>query len=615
MGIQEGGEISLTSSFALVCSISIGSGVLILSYGVMQAGLVLGILFMVLASGCGALTESIIIVSGLKLNARSLTSLIARTVAYSVIREKRQIMKKRRRGSEVEGGESDSIPDWETDRETRLGTPDGKARIVFSRKKLGRSFQEQPGKTTLGSVDGPDFEHLNWSEVSDLESSVSDLECVRNVLINNSVLLENFRAELKRRLLLHSRVLNIVVLILIGYCIPTYFILFTDYVEGLLKQLVHALSAGFADSESVLGAVRLLESLNNRVALSFLCFSLVIHSSCQPDISKIAKLGFLSIFSFVVFLLSVMYRYFVSPYAGALEIPPEPFELGPHMGLLQSMKVFIYAIYCFYSHLICVQAVASVRNPTFGKGIFIAVGTSFLMLLICSTLSVVLNLGFGTALLPNPTLNYSPLDPVISVARFVSALTMLVVIPMHAIPFIDSLKNIFFLDSLTDRMVNEVEEAMILIDRDSESKRLRQSQQSVSSYFTLIEDGPRPCSEPSSGLIERKSSFSPLARRPSFLAGFFGSPYFRLVATPVFLVLCIFLALVAKNAAQYVELFAGFFDTFIIIVYPLYIYANIWMHRMPRAVNFLVVGYLLAYEVSALVAGSYAVYEHLFLRH
>ncbi|KAJ1612310.1 hypothetical protein OJ253_529 [Cryptosporidium canis] len=177
MAVSATGEISLISSFALVCSASIGTGVLILSYGVMQAGLALGSLFMVFASICGSLTESIIIVSALKLNAKSLTSLIARTVAYSVIREKRQIMKKRRVNSSAERGEC-SLDDSNSEYSAMERCTDRRA--VGSRLKLGKCIIEEDRVSPQGFGERRSQGHTCWSDVSDLESSVSDLECVRN---------------------------------------------------------------------------------------------------------------------------------------------------------------------------------------------------------------------------------------------------------------------------------------------------------------------------------------------------------------------------------------------------------------------------------------------------
>lgn len=611
MAVSTEGEISLISSFALVCSASIGTGVLILSYGVMQAGLALGSLFMVFASICGSLTESIIIVSALKLNAKSLTSLIARTVAYSVIREKRQKMKKRRVWNATERGECD-LDNSDSEHSAR------DKRGVWSRKELGKSVMEttETGKTEAGSGVKAETGHTCWNDVSDLESTVSDLECVRSVLVSNSVLFDDFRQELKKRLVFHSRVLNGLVIMLICYCLPTYFILFTDYVEELFAQLVYILSSRFVGSSFASGVVSLVSSINNRVAINILCFVLVFHASYQPNISKIAKLGFLSLFSFIIFMLSVLYRYFISPFEGVMGTPPaESYKIGPHMGILQSFKVFNYAIYCFYSHLICIQAVSSVRNITYGKGVFIAVGTSALMLLICQTLSIVLNFSFGTALLPNPTLNYSSVDSVIALARFVSSLSMLVVIPMHVIPLIDSILNVCFLDKLAEDMVDDVEEAMISCNGDSDGKSggamrsgNRDSQHSVSSYFTLFDD----CPESKTSRLGKEDERDGLLTKTYLSKQFFHSTHFRVVSTLVFLLFCILFSLLAKNAAQYVELFAGFIDTCIIIVYPLYIYANLWMHGMPPAANVLVIGYLVCYEVCALTAGVYTVYEHLF---
>lgn len=608
MAVSKNREISLISSFALVCSASIGTGVLILSYGVMQAGLALGILFMVFASICGSLTESIIIVSAMKLNAKSLTSLIARAVAYSVIRKKRQIMKKRRACLEAEKGENSFTVDSSS--ESGVIDKNLNRRAVCSRKRLGKSVVEEDQVSFLDSLsEKSNHGHANWSEVSDLESTVSDLDCVRNVLLNNSLLFNDFRQELKKNLMFHSRVLNILVIVTIGYCIPTYFILFTDYVEELFTQLIHILSISFADSSSILGITSFIDSINNKLALNLLCFILVFYASYQPDISKIAKLGFLSLFSFIIFLLAVLYRYFISPFEGIMGTPVENFEIGPHMGILQAFKVFNYALYCFYSHLICIQAITSVKNVTYKKGILIATGTSTLMLFICLSLSIVLNFSFGTALLPNPTLNYSPLDSVIALARFVSALTMLVVIPMHVIPFIDSIFNIYFLDKFAEDMVEEVEEAMIICDRNQETNKSRHSQHSVSSYFTLFDDSIKS-NDTRYGTEEVNSSI-----KSYFSSNILHSIYFRIVITLIFLLFCILFALLAKNAAQYIELFAGFIDTIIIIIYPLYIYINVWKHRMPVIANIIIIGYLVFYEICALVAGVYAVYEHIFHVH
>lgn len=614
MAVSTDGEISLISSFALVCSASIGTGVLILSYGVMQAGLALGSIFMVLASLCGSLTESIIIVSALKLNAKSLTSLIARAVAYSVIRKKRQIMKRRCAYTKAEKGEGTFTN--ESNSEHSTGNKDLSKKVVGSRKKLGKTVVEEDQATLLNFTSEKSNQgHANWNDVTDMESTVSDLDCVRNVLINNSLLFDDFRQELKKKLIFHSRLLNTLVIILIGYCIPTYFILFTDYVEELFIQLINILSVKFADSSSASGIISFVYSINNKVALNFLCFILVFYTSYQPDISKIAKLGFLSLFSFIIFLLSVLYRYFISPFDGVMGTPAENYEIGPHMGILQAFKVFNYAIYCFYSHLICIQAISSVKNITYKKGIFIAIGTSALMLFICLSLSTVLNFSFGTALLPNPTLNYSPLDSVIALARFVSALTMLVVIPMHVIPFIDSILNVYFLDRFAEEMVEEVEEAMILCDRNSETNKSRYSQHSVSSYFTLFDDSPKSHASKYGKKQVNKNMQNHSSIKSFFNNKFINSNYFRVIATFIFLLFCILFALLAKNAAQYVELFAGFIDTFIIILYPLYIYTNIWMHRMSLVTNILIIGYLIFYEICALTAGVYTVYEHVFHIH
>ncbi|OII73820.1 uncharacterized protein cubi_03617 [Cryptosporidium ubiquitum] len=614
MAVSTNEEISLISSFALVCSASIGTGVLILSYGVMQAGLALGSLFMVLASICGSLTESIIIVSALKLNAKSLTSLIARAVAYSVIRKKRQIMKKRRAHSKAEEGKGSFIIDSNSD--SSIIKKNFGRKVVGSRKKLGKSVVEEDQAALLDSSSEKSNQgHANWNEVSDLESTVSDLDCVRNVLLNNSLLFDDFRQELKKKLMLHSRVLNILVIITIGYCIPTYFILFTDYVEELFVQLIHTLSISFADSSSVLGIISFMDSINNKVALNFLCFILVFYTSYQPDISKIAKLGFLSLFSFIIFLFAVLYRYFIYPFEGVMGTPAENYEIGPHMGILQAFKVFNYAIYCFYSHLICIQAVTSVKNITYKKGIFIAMGTTALMLFICLSLSTVLNFSFGTALLPNPTLNYSPLDSVIALARFVSALTMLVVIPMHVIPFIDSIFNIYFLDRFAEDMVEEVEEAMIICDKNQEKNKNRHSQHSVSSYFTLFDDGFKSKNNKHEKEQVNSCRKGNSSIKSNFTGKLFRSIYFRIVATLIFLLFCILFALLAKNAAQYIELFAGFIDTFIIIVYPLYIYISLWRHKMPLFANIIIIGYLVFYEICALIAGIYTVYEHVFHIH
>ncbi|KAH8740594.1 hypothetical protein FG386_002176 [Cryptosporidium ryanae] len=621
---NEGG-ISMLASYVLLCSSTIGTGVLVLSYGVMQAGIILGNIFILLAAICGVLTESIVALSALKLKATDLSSLIGRTVAYSVIKEKRKIMRKRVRPSRNK-----------KQSEMEAGTRKDKYKnsIVSSGYINSSGINVNSGTT--------------WNEISDAESSLSDLECVRGVLVKNELLFDEFKQELRGKLLFHSRIMNLLIVVLIGYCIPTYFILFVDYVEDLLKQLIQFLAIHFYDVNSVATwVIPFINLINNKKALNLLCFILVFYPSSQPDISKLAGLGYLSLISFILFLSSVFYRYFISPFVPSVNAtllpeiisslnikqfpppkPPTPMEFGPHLGILMATKVFLFAIYCFDSHMICVQAIAPVKKVNPKKAVILLISSTLTMMTICVSLSTILNLSFGTTLLPNPTLNYSPYDTVIAAARLVLAITMLVVIPLHVIPFVDSIKNLFFLEKYIDKMMDDIQEVMILMNEKSNKIDVRGSQHSVSSYFTFMDgaSSSKPMDSPSDRHCKRKSRQSYISgtdvstisysdKNSSFFTRFLFSTYFRVLSSFLFLMFCILLALIAKDAAQYVELLAGYFDTCIIILYPLYIYRIVWSQKVPGFLNILIHGYLIFYEFCCITASTYAVYEHFFKTH
>ncbi|KAK6590589.1 membrane protein [Cryptosporidium xiaoi] len=622
--------ISMLASFVLLCSSTIGTGVLVLSYGVMQAGLILGNTFILLAAICGVLTESIVALSALKLKATDLSSLIGRTVAYSVIKEKRKTMKKSTARRSINKKQS----------QKEVGTCSDEYRDSI----------EYSSYITVSDINYNKINNneTNWNEISDTESSLSDLECVRGVLVRNELLFDEFKQELRSKLLFHSRIMNMLIVVLIGYCIPTYFILFVDYVEDLLKQLIQFLAIHFYDINSIVTwVIPFINYINNKKTLNLLCFILVFYPSSQPDISKLAGLGYLSLISFILFLFSVLYRYFISPFVPSVntaslpeiinslnikQFPPPkaptPIEFGPHLGLLMAMKVFLFAIYCFDSHMICVQAIVPVKKVNPKKVIILLVSSTLTMMTICVSLSTVLNLSFGTVLLPNPTLNYSPYDTVIAAARLVLAITMLVVIPLHVIPFVDSIRNLFFLDKYIDKMIDDIEEAMIFMNEKPNNNSREESQHSVSSYFTFM-DKKSNSRVGNSSIVKNSKSDSKSSyisgtdistlsysnKNSSFVTKFLFSTHFRVLSSFLFLMFCILLALIAKDAAQYVELLAGYFDTCIIILYPLYIYRIVWSQKVPSFINIFIHGYLIFYELCCITASTYAVYEHFFKTH
>ncbi|EEA07651.1 uncharacterized protein CMU_005740 [Cryptosporidium muris RN66] len=595
MGVLEVSNISLPVGFALICSACIGSGVLVLSYGVMQAGLVLGIFFMICAAIVGCLTESIYIATAFKLKVFDLSSLIAGGVTYTVIREKRQSMKKKKIARKY----------IDNHRKFHDIEQDSFNSTYYKPKLNSTNLENEDIRPNWDEVNvNSRLLKQNWTDISDIDSGMSDIECVRNVLTENTLLCSNFKSELKSRIMRHSKILNCLIIVLITYCIPIYFILFGDYVENLLAQAIHILKIHYPDFSLSWYLITVMNYLQNRSVIYGLCFLFSIYPSCQKDVSKLANLGWLSVTSFFVFLLAVSYRYFISPFTGPLQSESKPYVLGPHMGFLSALKVLNYAIYCFYAHLICVQTITSLRNPTIKRGIHVIIASGIFILSICISISLMTNFTFGTALLPNPTLNYSPYDSIMALARLLSALTMLTVIPLHVVPMIDSFINLCYLDIYAEKLMSDIEEAMLLVDNETLTRKL--SQQSVSSYFTVVGEGRVTRSSFGGSICATERSEIPKTEK------FLKSYSFRVIAAIIFLLICITLAFYAKSAAQYIELFAGFFDTVIILLYPLYLYWNVWRHKMSMFVNVVIIGYIALYEVGAVTAGVYCVYQHFF---